>query len=200
MGLPHPLPRPFSPGSSLPAPLNEACPSPHTRDLGLARRPAALPPAEPGLTNFGLPARLAPSSAPPLGLSGTGPLLPSLVDLSNPIAEAEARLCSQTSSSPLPSASAPALRAPSARYLRLRLPRRAQACVEQTNSRSSTKPSCPSSSSSSPWGGDPGQWHNYAYHQGWAVCARIRQSSGERRAFFGVVTNEDEPGTGQACP
>ena len=47
------------------------------------------------------------------------------------------------------------LRAPSARYLGLRLPRRAQACVEQTNSCSSTKPSCPSSSSSSPWGGAP---------------------------------------------
>lgn len=62
---------------------------------GLARRPPAWPPAEPGLTNFGLPARLAPSSAPPLGLPGPGPLFPSPVGHSNPIAEAQTRLCSQ---------------------------------------------------------------------------------------------------------
>lgn len=51
--------------------------------------PAPIPAANttrppPRLTNFGRPARPAPSSAPPLGLPGPGPLLLSLVGHSNP--------------------------------------------------------------------------------------------------------------------
>lgn len=82
----------LSSSSSLSALLNEACPA--LTDLGLACPLPAPPPAEPSLSNFGLPARLAPSPAPPQGPPGPGPLLPSPVGRSNPIAEAQTRPCS----------------------------------------------------------------------------------------------------------
>lgn len=47
MDLPHPPPSPFPPVPPSSAPLNEACPCPHTSP-GLPRRPPARPPTPPG--------------------------------------------------------------------------------------------------------------------------------------------------------
>lgn len=159
MGLPHPLPCPFPQLLPLqrclmrPAPPLTQAPSLQRPALGLAAA-TAQPPSR--LTNFGVPARPVPSSAPPLGLPEPGPLLPSPVGHSNPSLRTRPASALRPGCSHLLGASAPALWGPSARYLGLRLPRRPQACVEQTNSCSSTKPSCPSFSSS-PWGGDSSQ-------------------------------------------
>lgn len=96
MGSPPSLPWPFPPAP--PSPRCSLRPAPARRqDPGLARRLPPQPPAEPGLTNFGLPARLAPSSAPPLGLPGPGPLRSYPVGHSKSIAEAQTRLCSWAS-------------------------------------------------------------------------------------------------------
>lgn len=116
-------------------------------------RPARPPP---GPANAGLPAGPAPSSAPPLGLRARPPA-PLSRGRSDPSLRPGPASARRPGRSPLPSVSAPAPWAPAARYLGLRLPRRAQACVEQTNSCSSTKPSCPSSSSFSSRSGGPSQ-------------------------------------------
>lgn len=76
--------------------------------------------------------------------------------------------------------------APSARYLGLRLPRRAQACAEQTNSCSSTKLLPPSPPPLRRGGGLQPIARSPAYRGGWALWAFTRQSPGERRASDGL--------------
>lgn len=110
--LPHPPPSPFPPAPPSSAPLIEACPCPHASPGPPA--PAPSPAAKtsrplPRLTNFGLPARPAPSSAPPLGLPGPGPLLPSPVGHSNPSQRPRPSSALRPGRFPFRGASAPAL-------------------------------------------------------------------------------------------
>lgn len=186
------------PSSSLSALLNEACPSPHASP-GLRAPAATWPPAQPGLTNFGLPARQAPSSAPPIGLPGPDPLLPSPVGHSNPrwgpdppLLSGQAALLSRAPS-PLPSG----LHQPGT-WGSVSPVGPKPVSNRQT---AAAQPNPPAPPPRPRLGRGPRPIVRLpAYHQGWVLCAGIRQSWGERRVFIGAVTNDDEPETGQAGP
>lgn len=112
----------------------------------------------PGLTNFGLPARPAPSSAPPLGLPGPGPLLPSPVGRPDPSLRSRPASTLRPVRSPLLGASAPALVGSISPVPGAPSPPSGPSLCRTDKQLQLNQTSCPSSSSSSsPWGGGPSQ-------------------------------------------
>ena len=195
MDLPHPPPSPFPlvPPSS--APLNEACPCPHTSPGPPA--PAPSPAANttrppPRLTNFGLPARPAPSSAPPLGLPGPGPLLLSLVGHSNPRGGPDPPLPSGRT--PLRGASAPALVGSISPVPGAPSPPSGPSLCRTDKQLQLNQTLLPLLLLLALWRGPQPIARLPAYHQGWALRVLIPQSSGERRCSHRRGRAEDWTG------